>query len=45
MKPNIKHGLLVENNSDITDQQLDSLIRSNESINEYYHFEKDYFAR
>lgn len=45
MQPKLKPGLLVESNSIIKDVQLESIIRRDEPITDYYDLEKDCFAR
>lgn len=44
MQQNIKHGLLVDCNSEITEEQMSALI-SGEPITDHYVLDKDYFAR
>ncbi|OTF81256.1 hypothetical protein BLA29_012102 [Euroglyphus maynei] len=40
-----KQGLLIAENSTISDEQLDQIIHRNESIEDYYHIEREVFAR
>nr|XP_027199733.1 death-associated protein kinase related-like [Dermatophagoides pteronyssinus] len=40
-----KQGLLQAENSCISDEQLNQIIRRNESIEDYYHIEREVFAR
>ncbi|XP_046920694.2 uncharacterized protein LOC124500641 [Dermatophagoides farinae] len=40
-----KQGLLIAENSTISDDQLNKIIRRNESIEDYYHIEREVFAR